>query len=106
MWEEFGFDLIVRAKKSDIEQYKPKGSRFVLLSGNTDNTPFRFANKTHLCGSSKIEISDTDAKRTICDAKIFPPDTMIAEKRVREDWTITSVYFPTAQLLWITELEW
>ena len=104
--EEFGFDLILQIKKSDIQKYKPKGSKFVPLSGNTDDTPFRFSNRRFLCGSTKIEISDEDVKRIICDEKIFPSDTLIAEKWVRDAWTITSVYFPTAGVIWITEIEW
>jgi hypothetical protein len=104
--EEFGYDLILQIKKSDIQKYKPKGSKFVPLSGNTDDTPFRFNNKSLLCGSTKIKISDVDVKRIICGEKIFPSNTMIAEKWVRVDWTITSVYFPTAGVIWITEIEW
>lgn len=102
--EEFGFDLILQIKKSDIQKYKPKGSKFVPLSESV--TPFRFSNRQFLCGSTKIEISDEDIKRIICDEEIFPSDTLIAEKWVREDWTITSVYFPTAGVIWITEIEW
>jgi len=108
--EEFGFDLIIRSTNQDIEQYKPMGSKFVLLSDNVDDTPFRFGNKQFLCNSSEkqreTQISNADAKRIICDSTTFPRDTMIAEKWVRSDWTITSVYFPAAGIVWITEIEW
>ena len=42
----------------------------------------------------------------LCSDEGYPNDTLIAERRVREDWTVTSVFFPSQGILWITETEW
>ena len=104
--EEFGFDLILKTTDQGIEKFRPKGSTFVLLSKDKNDTPFRFSNQQFLCEPSAIEISLADVKRTICGSKNYPPDTLIAEKWVRGDWTVTSVFFPKSGIVWITEIEW
>ena len=107
--EEFGYDLIIRTKSDVSSAYAPNGSEFSLLQKNTDNTPFRFSNLQFICKNtmgSDLKISDDKIFDLLCAEKEFPDDTLIAEKRVREDWTVTSVFFPSQKILWITEIEW
>jgi hypothetical protein len=42
----------------------------------------------------------------LCSEKEFPIDTLIAEKSVGEEWSVTSVFFPSQEILWITETAW
>lgn len=55
---------------------------------------------------SDLKLSDKRIFDLLCSGKGFPEDTLIAEKRVRKDWTVTSVFFPSRAILWITETEW
>ena len=107
--EEFGYDLIIRIKGEVSSAYAPKGSNFSPLQKNTDNTPFRFSNLQFICKNtmgSDLKLSDKRIFDLLCSEKGFPENTLIAEKRVREDWTVTSVFFPSQAILWITETEW
>ena len=107
--EEFGYDLIAQVDSSHLDMFAPAGTKFNLLKTNSDETPFRFSNKDLLCGEvgkSKIYIQDPDVKVLLCETKNFPANTLVAEKWVRLDWTITSVFFPDQEILWITEIEW
>ena len=107
--EEFGYDLIISIQGDVSSDHAPKESNFGLLEKNTDNTPFRFSNLQFLCKNtmgSDLKISDDKIFDLLCTEKKFPYDTLIAEKKVREDWTITSVFFPSKGILWITETEW
>ena len=107
--EEFGYDLIIRVQAEILTDYAPKGSNFSLLNTNKDNTPFRFSNLQFICKNSMgsdLKIDDEKIFALLCSDKGYPDNTLIAEKRVREDWTITSVFFPTQKILWITEIEW
>ena len=107
--EEFGYDLIISINGDVSSDYAPKEIDFNLLKGNTDNTPFRFSNLQFLCKNTmgnNLIISDEKIFDLLCSEKGFPDDTLIAEKRIREDWTITSVLFPSNGILWITETEW
>jgi hypothetical protein len=107
--EEFGYDLIISLKGGVARGYTPKGSEFSLLRNNIDNTPFRFTNLEFICKNtmgSDLKISDDKVFDLLCSDKEFPIDTLIAEKIVRADWTVTSVFFPSQKILWITETEW
>jgi hypothetical protein len=107
--EEFGYDLIISIKGDVSSAYAPKGSDFSPLQKSTDNTPFRFSNLQFICKNtmgSDLKISDDRISDLLCSEKGYPDDTLIAEKRVREDWTVTSVFFPSQGILWITETEW
>jgi len=107
--EEFGYDLIISIKGDVSNSYAPEGSKFNLLQKNTDNTPFRFSNLQFICKNtmgSDLKISNDKITDLLCAEKEFPEDTLIAEKQVREDWTVSSVFFPSQGILWITETEW
>lgn len=107
--EEFGYDLIIRIQDEVSSDYAPKGSNFSLLNTNKDNTPFRFSNLQFICKNtmgSDLKIADDKIFALLCSDEGYPDDTLIAEGRVREDWTVTSVFFPSQGILWITEIEW
>ena len=107
--EEFGYDLVINIKGDVSSAYAPKGSDFNLLQKNTASTPFRFSNLQFICKNtmgSDLKISDDRISDLLCSEKGYPENTLIAEKRVREDWTVTSVFFPSQAILWITETEW
>ena len=107
--EEFGYDLIIRIQDEVSSDYAPRGSDFSLLKKNKDNTPFRFGNLQFICKNtmgSDLRIADDNIFDLLCSDKGYPDDTLIAERRVREDWTVTSVFFPSQGILWITETEW
>ena len=112
--EEFGYDIIFRVKSTQVSKYSPEGVNFNLLQTNAENTPFRFYNRQFICGDNDflapddegIKIRNEEIRRFICDTKEFPSNTLIAEKWVRLDWTITSVFFPNQKVLWATEIEW
>lgn len=107
--EEFGYDLVINIKGDVSSAYAPKGSDFKLLQKNTANTPFRFSNLQFICKNtmgSDLKISDDRISDLLCSEEGYPEDTLIAEKRVRDDWTVTSVFFPSKAILWITETEW
>tara|TARA_B110000037_G_scaffold175350_1_gene199883 strand:- start:391 stop:564 length:174 start_codon:yes stop_codon:yes gene_type:complete len=55
---------------------------------------------------SDLKISDDKIRNLVCAEQEFPADTLIAERTVRDDWTVTSVFFPSEGILWITETEW
>ena len=55
---------------------------------------------------SDLKIADGKIFALLCSDERYPHDTLIAERRVREDWTVTSVLFPSQGILWITEIEW
>ena len=107
--EEFGYDLIIRIQDEVSSDYAPKGSNFSLLNTNKDNTPFRFSNLQFICKNtmgSDLKIADDKIFALLCSDEGYPDGTLIAEGRVREDWTVTSVFFPSQGILWITEIEW
>lgn len=107
--EEFGYDLIIRVQGEISTDYAPKGSNFSLLNANKDNTPFRFSNLQFICKNSMgsdLKIDDEKIFALLCSDEGYPDNTLIAERRVREDWTVTSVFFPSQGILWITEIEW
>ena len=107
--EEFGYDLIISLKGGVASGYTPKGSEFSLLRNNIDNTPFRFTNLQFICRNtmgSDLKISDDKVFDLLCSEKEFPIDTLIAEKSVGEEWSVTSVFFPSQEILWITETAW
>lgn len=107
--EEFGYDLIISLKGGVASGYTPKGSEFSLLRNNIDNTHFRFSNLQFICDNtmgSDLTISDDKVFDLLCSKKEFPIDTLIAEKSVRADWSVTSVFFPSHEILWISETEW
>lgn len=107
--EEFGYDLIIRIQDEVSIDYAPIGSNFSLLNTNKDNTPFRFSNLQFICKNtmgSDLKIADDKIFALLCSDEGYPENTLIAEGRVREDWTVTSVFFPSQGILWITEIEW
>lgn len=55
---------------------------------------------------SDLIITDEKIFDLLCSDKAYPEDTLITERRVREDWTVTSVFFPSQGILWILEIEW
>ena len=107
--EEFGYDLIIRVQGEVSIDYAPKGSNFSLLSADKENTSFRFSNLEFICENtmgSDLKIADEKIFALLCSDEGYPNDTLIAERSVRKDWTVTSVFFPSQGILLITETEW
>ena len=88
-----------------IREHLPKGSNFNLLSANKENTPFRFSNLQFICKNTMGSDLKIDDEKIF--ALLFLTKDMFncPERRVREDWTVTSVFFPSQGILWITEIE-
>ena len=59
-----------------------------------------------ILGVNMLKIADEKIFALLCSDEGYPNDTLIAERRVREDWTVTCVFFPSQGILWITEIEW
>jgi len=108
--EEFGTDLIVKVSEEDFQRLSPNNMMYENLSEKKTELPFRFSNRQFLCSDgvmgSKIKIEDEVLRNIVCSDQPYEPDVLIAEKKVREDWTITTVIFPSKKVVWITETEW
>jgi len=105
--EEFGTDLIFKQNILDKKRIRPLGNEFTKLTEKTSALPFRFSNRQFLCNDgSEILIQDVTIRNLICSKDSFPSDVLISEKKVREDWSITAIVFPSKNIVWITEIEW
>jgi hypothetical protein len=99
--EEFGYDLIFRAKKEDFDLYIPKGSSIELITPRTGN---EFHAK-FLCDGEELEIDDQGIRKQVCDLISHPYQLPVAIHRVRSDWAVFVVFFPETNLVWIKEFE-
>jgi len=108
--EEFGTDLIFKIADNKIDRLLPSELVYSILSEKTTKLPFRFTNLQFLCKdglmSSTIMIENEPIRQLVCSKGTYPSNVLIAEKMVREEWTITTVIFPDEKIAWITETEW
>ena len=113
IFEEFGYDLILRAKKEDFKLYIPKDSSIEFISPERIRADPDFHAK-FLCDGEELEIDNQEIRKQICDlvshpSKKIEEDTnqlQVATYRVRSDWVVFVVFFPETNLVWIKEFEW
>lgn len=107
--EEFGYDLIVDLKgihpKETLESIEAKFESInptVYFRKEINNLQF-------LCGKvgqGQVAVNNIVLRQLLCSKDILDVKVEVKTLHIRNDWNVTSVYFPDMNILWISETEW
>jgi hypothetical protein len=103
IFEEFGYDLILSAKKEDFKLYIPKGSSIEVITPESLGSDFH---AKFLCDGEELEIESQEIRKQVCGLVSRPYPLPVATHRVRSDWVVFVVFFSEKNLVWIKETEW